>query len=180
MGSDIRWLFVFAGNAIFHLIFVQVNHYSTNLPFGESGTQLFFFVLGLPIAFAALRLNLQQALGAIIPTALLAESSYPVAPGTLLIPSVACVCLIISLRGNFNRFEYLSAVITAVVVNLVLAVVLTTTVIPGGAISGSRVVADIIASQLAVIALTSWFFAAQGAWLQIFGYSLDTELRESL
>jgi hypothetical protein len=180
MGSDVRWLFVFAGNAVFHLLFIQVNHYSTALPFGESGTQVFFFMLGLPVAFVALRLNLPQALGAIIPTALLAESSYPVVPGTLLIPCVACVCLIISLRGNFNRFEYLSAVITAVIVNLVLAMVLTTSVIPAGGISSSRVIVDIIASQLAIIALTSWFFAAQEAWLQIFGYSLDTELREPL
>jgi hypothetical protein len=180
MGSDLRWLLVFAGSALFHLVFIQFNHLASNLPFGEGGVPVFFFTLGLPVAFAALRLNLKQALAATIPTALLAESSYPVAPGTLLLPSVTCLCVTLSLRGNFNRFETMSAVITAIVINLVLMIVVSISAIASGGTSGSRLVLDILASQTAVVFLTTWFFAAQEAWLQMFGYSLDTELREPL
>lgn len=180
MGSDLRWLLVFAGNAVYHLLFIQLNHHTSNLPLGDGGAPIFFFTLGLPVAFAALRLNLKQGLAATIPTALLAESSFPVAPGTLLLPSVACFCVTLSIRGNFNRFETMSAVITAIVINLILMIAISISAIAGGGTSGSRLVLDILASQTAVVFLTTWFFAAQEAWLQMFGYSLDTELREPL
>lgn len=180
MGSDLRWLLVFAGSALYHLLFIQLNHHTSNLPFGEGGVPVYFFTLGLPVAFSALRLNLRQGLAATIPTALLAESSFPVAPGTLLLPSVACFCVTLSIRGNFNRFETMSAVMTAIVINLVLMIVISVSVIAAGGTSGSRLVLDILASQMAVAFLTTWFFAAQETWLRMFGYSLDTELREPL
>jgi hypothetical protein len=74
----------------------------------------------------------------------------------------------------------MSAVITAIVINLVLMIVVSISAIAGGGTSGSRLVLDILASQTAIVFLTTWFFAAQEAWLQMFGYSLDTELREPL
>ena len=60
MGSDLRWLLVFVGSALYHLIFVQINHITSNLPLGDGGVPVFFFTLGLPVAFAALRLALEE------------------------------------------------------------------------------------------------------------------------
>ena len=190
MRNDLRWLVVLAGNALFLWIVAQVNHYLTyiSLDLTRAGLgminaplYLHLFMLGLPVAFAALRLSLGYGLAVIIPTALFAEAGLPIPNGTLLIASAFCLCTTQAVRANFNRLEPTSALLAALVINLVLMTALTLAAPPGGGLSGSaRIAFDLILSQLVLAALAGWFFAWQLALLRVFGFNLETELREPL
>ena len=62
MRTDHRWLVVFAGNLVFLFAVSQVNHHLTDFPLlGLARGQVYLFLIGLPLAFAALRLALGPA-----------------------------------------------------------------------------------------------------------------------
>lgn len=181
MRTDHRWLVVVAGNAVFLFLISQVNHHLTNFSlFGLAHGQTYLFLPGLPLAFTALRLNLRPAIVATVATAIALEAVVPVQSGVILLPATACVCVAISLRAGFNRFEPSTAIITALLMNLVLILAVTIAAYRAGGVSLSRVALDLLFSQLAVALITAWFFAAQTALLELFGFSIDTELRESV
>lgn len=179
---DLRWLVVFAGNAVFLFVLAQLNHHLTHISLGftDSGP-VYLFLLGLPVAFAALRLSLKQGLIAIVATALFVEAELPLKPGMLMLASAACFCTTIAVRTSFNRFEPSSALIAAILINLVLIAFLTAlSTLTGGSVSLGRVVVDLAFSQLTLAAICGWFFAWQLALLRIFGFNLETELSEPL
>jgi len=179
MRADYRWLVVLAGNVLFLFLVSQANHYLTNASWlGLARGQVFLFVLGLPLAFAALRLNLASAVLATVGTALAVESMLPLRDGAILLPAAACVCVTIAFRAHFNRFEISTAILAGLIMNLVMMAAITVVVHHGGDVSLVRILVDLIVSQLALAALTAWFFAAQTELLRVFGYDLDTELRE--
>lgn len=180
MRSDARWIVVFVANAAFLFLAAQLNHYLTAVPIGQGPVQLYVFVLGLPIAFCALRLNLKQGLAAAIPTALFAEAGLPLPPGLLTVICATCFCVTIAVRASFNRFANTSALIVVAILNLIIMLALSFAVLPRGNFSPGRLVVDIVVSELAVVLLAGWFFAAQQAAVAFFGYSLETELREPL
>lgn len=176
--TDTRWLVVFGGAYVFLFIVGQANHHFSNTPL--LGISLHVFLLGLPVAFAALRLSLGQGLAATLATAFLAEAGLPVREGALLLPAAACLCLTHALRVNFNRLNPSSAIITALAINLVLMGALTATAGPiSWAGAWDRVLTDVLLSQAVVALLTGWFFAAQIALLRLFGFNIETELRET-
>lgn len=178
---DFRWLVVFAGNAFFLFVVAQINHYLSDLPGLASHGPVHLFLLGLPVAFGALRLNLGQGLAAAVATGLFAEAGLPVAPGVLMLTAAACHCTTIAVRSNFNRLEPTSELVAAIGANLVLVAVVTVADLPaGGAAAAVRVAVDLIVSQLVVVAVCRWFFAWQLALLRLFGFNLETELREPL
>lgn len=179
MRADHRWLVVFAGNAVFLFLVSQLNHYLTDFSFfGLAHGQAYLFLPGLPLAFTALRLNLRPAVVTTVATALALEAMLPLRSGAILLPAAACVCVTISLRTGFNRFEASTAVLAALIMNLVLLLAITIVTYSAGGVSLSRVALDLLFSQLAVALLTGWFFAAQTALLELFGFSIETELRE--
>jgi len=180
MRSDARWIVVFVGNAAFLFLAEQLNHYLTAVPLGHGPVQIHVFLLGLPVAFCALRLNLKQGLAAVIPTALFAEAGLPLPPGLLTVICATCFCVTIAVRATFNRFATTSALIVVAILNLLIMVALTIAVLASGNFSAGRLVADITFSELFVVFLTGWFFSAQQAAVAFFGYSLETELREPL
>lgn len=175
---DFRWLVAFGGSFVFLFLAGQANHYLADTPL--LGISLHVFVLGLPVAFAALRLSLGQGLATTMATAMLAEAGLPFAPGTLVLPACACLCLTHALRVNFNRLNPSSAVTAALAINAVLMLALTVATRSytwGGA--WPRMLIDIALSEALVAALTGWYFSAQIALLGMFGFNLETELRES-
>ena len=180
MRADHRWLVVLAGNLVFLFLVGQVNHYLSSTPLlGLARGQVYLFMLGLPLAFIALRLNLVPGVAATVVTALAFESLVPLPPGVLMIAATACVSVTFALRAHFNRFESSTGLFVAVLINLVLLLTVTAAM-AGHGVSLTRVVIDLLLSQLALTALTGWFFAAQTALLALFGYQLDTELREPI
>jgi len=175
---EFRWLAAFGGSFVFHFLVGQANHILADTPL--IGGTFHVFALGLPVAFAALRLSLGQGLATTIATALVAEAGLPFAAGTILLPAAACLCLTHALRQNFNRLNPSSAITVALAINAVLMLALTVAARPyawGGA--WPRMLVDIALSEALVAALTGWFFAAQIALLGMFGFNLETELRES-
>jgi hypothetical protein len=181
MRHDLRWLVVTMGNVAFLFIVAQVNHYLAALDVGVLRGPFFLFLLGLPVAFAALRLRLSQGFAAVLLTAFAFEAALPVAPGFFVITCGACLCITIAVRGNFNRYEPTSALAATLLINLALIVAVSLYSRPsGGAAAGVRIAVDLLASQLAVAALTGWFFAWQLALLRLFGFNLETELREPM
>lgn len=179
MRADHRWLVVFAGNLLFLFVVAQVNHHLTDLSLlGLAHGQIHLFLPALPLAFAALRLTVGPAVLATVVTALAIESGLPLPSGTILLPATACVCVTLALRGHFNRFEPSSAIFAALLINLIMLLAVTVVAWRGGAVSLTRVAVDLLVSQLALALLTGWFFAAQTALMELFGFNLDTELRE--
>ncbi|MGH8017076.1 MAG: hypothetical protein ACREIA_02105 [Opitutaceae bacterium] len=180
MRSDLRWLVAFAGNAVFLWLVSQANHHFTNLSLGSGAGSVYVLLVGLPIAFLGLRLNLRYALVAGILTALSMEAALPVPHGLIVIPSAVTICTTIAFRGTFNRFDRTSALLTALIVNLVFFVILTIAFPPASSShAGLRLAIDLIVSQVLLCALCGWFFAWQLALMRLFGFDLETELRES-
>lgn len=181
MRTDNRWLVVCGGNLLFLLTIAQLNHHLTNFPLlNVASGQVYLFLPGLPLAFAALRFSTGTAMLVSVITALAMESQLPLATGSLLLPATACVCGTLALRGQFNRFEPSTAIVVGLAMNLVLVLALTVLTFDSGGVSVSRIVVDLLVSQLALAVLTGWFFAAQTALLALFGFNLETELREPL
>ncbi len=175
---DYRWLVAFGGSFVFLFVVGQANHYLADTPL--LGGSVYVFMLGLPVAFAGLRLALDQGLAATVAVSILAEAGLPFAHGTLVLPAVACLCLTHAARINFNRLNPSSAVTVALAINAALMVVLTIAASPivwSGA--WGRIVLDFALSQALVAGLTGWFFSAQIALQRMFGFNLETELREA-
>lgn len=176
--TDFRWLVAFGGSFVFLFLVGQADHYLSDTPL--LGVSLYLFMLGLPVGFAALRLSLGQGLAATLATAMLAEAGLPFAAGTLVLPAAACLCLTHALRVNFNRLNPSSAIAVSLSINLVLMIVLTIAARPiVWSEAWQRVLADFLLSEAAVAALTGWFFSAQIALQRMFGFNLETELREA-
>lgn len=175
---DFRWFVAFGGSFIFIVAFGQINHHLAHTPL--IGGTVYLFTVGLPVAFAALRLSLGQGLATTLATTLLAEAGLPLGHGVIILPAVACICLTHALRVNFNRLNPSSAIVVTLAINLVLMVGITlATRVSTPADYWGRMAADILLSQVVVALLTGWFFSAQIALLRTFGFNLETELRES-
>jgi hypothetical protein len=179
MRSDMRWLVAFAGNAFFLWLVSQANHHLTHLSLGFGTGSAYLLLIGLPLAFVSLRLNLRYALAAAILTALAAEATLPVPNGLLVVPSVIAVCATVALRGTFNRFDRASALLTALIFNLAFFVILTIALAPASSSDvGVRLATDLLLSQVLLCAVCGWFFSWQLALMRLFGFDLETELRE--
>ena len=176
--TDFRWLVAFGGSFVFLFLAGQVNHYLADTPL--LGTTSYAFLLGLPVAFAALRLSLGQGLAATLATAMIAEAGLPVPAGMVVLPAATCLCLTHALRINFNRLNPSSAIAVSLAINFALMLVLTIATGPiAWADSWDRVVVDFVLSQGLVAALSGWFFSAQISLQRMFGFNLETELREA-
>jgi hypothetical protein len=181
MRNDLRWLVVVFANLAFLFLVSHLNHMLSHVSIGPAHGPVFLFLLGLPLAFAALRLDLGHALAVGALTGIAYEAGLPVPHGLFLISSAACAGLTVAVRGNFNRFEPTSSMLVALIINLVLVIVVTAGTLPvGGATVGVRIMVDLVISQIVLAALTGWFFAAQLALLRWFGFNLETELRQPL
>lgn len=179
MRRDLRWLVVFLSNLAFLLLIGQANHHLSRIALGPADGPVFLFLLGLPLSFAALRLDLHHAVAVAALTGLASEAGLPLPHGLFALSASACVALTIAVRGNFNRFEPSSAILVGLLINAFLVIVVS--IATGAllsAVSGLRVMVDLILSQMALALLTGWFFSGQLALLRFFGFNLETELRQ--
>jgi hypothetical protein len=174
MRSDHRWLLITGGSLFLFYLSIQLNHYLAAVPVS-------LFLFGLPIAFAALRLNLSQGLTATVLTGLCYDALTPFPPGSGLLLFSTTFTVIYAARSQFHREEAFSSIIVVLLANLFLIAAFTTIAIvtTGSAGHPANLVVNLIASQLAVAALTRWFFAFQMALLELFGINLEEEQREA-
>jgi rod shape-determining protein MreD len=135
---------------------------------------------GLLIAFAALRLSFGPALVVALFTGLWVDAYDPVSFGRHAFLYGLAVCLIHQLRGRLPREETFVCVVAALFVNLALCVVagfLDLGSLPDPAAGALRLLADLVASQLATALLGPWFIALQLRSLQLLGAEPVSALR---
>ena len=174
MRNDLRWLIVVGGNLLLMYVSLQVNHYLAAIPASV-------FLFGLPIGFAALRLNLGQGLAASATTGFFYDTLTPFPLGTALVFFSIAFTIIHAVRSRFHREEAFSSVIVVLLANLFLfaafsAAATTTTGSPG---YPARLITDLLLSQILIAAICGWFFSLQLAFLELFGINIEEEQREA-
>jgi rod shape-determining protein MreD len=125
---------------------------------------------GLLIAFAALRLPFGPALTVALFTGLWVDAYDPVSFGRHAFLYGLAVCMINQFRGRLPREETFVCVVTALFVNLALCVAagfLDLGSLPDAGAGALRLLADLVASQLATALIGPWFIALQLRSLQL-------------
>ncbi len=168
-----RWLVPFATMMLLWWLIAQVNHY-----LADRGVT--FFVGGLLVAFAALRLNLRHGLAASLLAGLAIDAVEPVPFGTHLLLFAAVHVVIFHLRTRFPREETITGVVTALFANLALFLALSVLLLdnhPAPATAWLRLLVDLACSQVLVGAIAPWFFAFQQRVLELCRVNLADEFR---
>ena len=130
---------------------------------------------GLLVAFAALRMRLVTGLAVALLTGLWLDAASPAAFGRHALLLGLAFCLLHRVRARLPREETLVGVVAAVFINLALFVVLVVAdrySLPDPASGALRLLADLLASQLATILLGPWFLALQARALELVGAPL--------
>lgn len=125
---------------------------------------------GLLIAFAALRLPFRPALIVALFTGLWVDAYDPVSFGRHAFLYGLAVCLIHQLRDRLPREETFVCVVTALFTNLALCVLagfLDLGALPDAGDGALRLLADLVASQLATALIGPWLIALQLRSLQL-------------
>lgn len=154
---DPRWLIVFVTN----LLLLWLGGVANDMlaPFNLS-----LFLGGLLVTFAALRLDLRHGLAATMLTGLAADSLTPVPFGiSLLLYGVVHAVLLYG-RQRFPREEPVFATVVALISNLFIFLFLSFVLVgrnPHPAQAWLRLFADLLASQIVIVAATPWFMALQ-------------------
>jgi len=168
-----RWLIPFATMMLLWWLIALVNHYL-------AARGLYFFVGGLLVTFAALRLSLRPGLLASLLAGLAIDAVEPVPLGTHLLLFAAVHVVIFHLRTRFPREETVTGVVTALFANLALFLALSMLMLndhPAPATAWFRLLVDLACSQMLVAALAPWFFALQLRALELGRVNLADEYR---
>lgn len=151
----------------------QLNHALTPL-------HLSVFAGGLLVAFSALRVGFREGWWCSILLGLLIDSSAPVYFGFHALIFAIVHVVIFNFRGRFPREETSFGLLVALVSNLGLFLIITfglihRTPVPSAMIT--RLLADLLASEILILLIGPWFFALQGHSLEICNVSLRREQR---
>ncbi|HEY5551577.1 MAG TPA: hypothetical protein VIK52_06805 [Opitutaceae bacterium] len=171
---DPRWIIPFAANLLLIVIAREANHH-----LAQVGVSILLGGLVLPVV--ALRLSQGPGLLVVVLTGLAMDALGPAAFGSSAILLAAALLALRAIRHRLMRESMSTHFAVALLANLLLFVAQP---ILGGSISAyatstpSRIVVDLLLSQVAVIALAWWFFALQGRALVLWGVNLSEEMRQ--
>ena len=143
----------------------QANHYLAPL-------QIYLFVGGLFVTYAALRFPLGAGFAAVMAAGCLFDAASPVQHPSLgsvwssthLVLFCAAFAVIYSLRDRLAHSETLIRVAVALLANLALFLALSFTRIGAAPVPGAawlRLFSDLLASQVVIVLIAPWFFALQ-------------------
>lgn len=152
-----RTLVTFLTLLVLWVLVAQVNHLL-------GPAQVFLFVGGLFVAYAALMLPLRDGLAAVLMAGLLCDATEPVRFGTHLLLFAAAHAVVFNIRDRLPREETVARVIVALLVNLALFLVLSFALVGRGPSPGElwpRLILDLVCSQLFLALVAPWFFALQ-------------------
>ncbi len=124
--------------------------------------QLYVFAGGLYVGHLALTQPSRAGLALAFLAGLLCDAGAPVAFGTHALLFAAAQLVLLRLRDRIPRDDALAAILVALFTNFALFLLLAFTqahLAPPGA--WSRLLADLVVSQLLVALVTPWFFALQ-------------------
>lgn len=168
------FLAVGLGNVVLLSATNQLNH--ALAPF-----HLYLWVGGLFVAVGALRLDFHEGFWVALLTGLAADARHPVPFGTHAFLFLSGHILLYQIRHRLPRHDAVVDVLTALFTNLALFTSFSFLMIfiqrePTG--SGWRLLADLLVSQLFVVAVAGWFFALQTRLLTLAG--IRSEARSPL
>ncbi len=133
---------------------------------------------GLLVAFPALRLGPQQGFNACFLLGLAIDASAPLPFGLHAFLFSVSHLIIVRIRNRFAATGTLLGTIVALITNLALYVIITSFVLgasPEAPVSGLRLLADLMLSQLLLALIAPWFFALQEKSLLIARVGLHDE-----
>jgi hypothetical protein len=140
------------GNAVLVAVAAQANH-------ALAGWQLRLWVGGAIVAPAALLAGHRAGAAAVFLTGLALDARAPVPFGAHALALLAAHAALFTVRDRLARDVTPVRVAAALLANL--AAFLAFAVVAPGDARGGRLIADLLFSQLAVAAVTPWFFALQ-------------------
>jgi len=159
---------IFACCVVLWVCVSQLNHYLAPL-------HLSVFAGGMLVSFSALRLGFREGWWASFLIGLLIDSSAAVPFGFHALFFAAAHVAVYHFRGRFPREETSFNVVVALLVNLVLFIVITVSLIhrsPAPAEMIPRLLIDLLASEMFVLVCSPWSFALQERSLELCGISL--------
>jgi cell shape-determining protein MreD len=161
------------GCVVLWTVVCQINHYLTTL-------HVSVFVGGLLVTFSALRVGFREGWWCSILIGLLIDSSAAVYFGFHAMTFAVVHTVIFNLRGRFPREETVFGVIVALLANVGLFIAITIALIhrtPTPLTMLTRLLVDLLASELLILVLSPWFFALMEHSLEIGGVSLRRQQR---
>ncbi len=164
-----RALVTFLTLLVLSVLVAQVNHVIAE-------TQVYLFVGGLFVAYAALILPLRDGLAAVLLGGLLCDAGAPVPFGTHTLLFAAAHAIVFNIRDRLPRDETVARVIVALLANLGLFLVLSFALIGRGPAPGAvwpRLIVDLACSQVLLALIAPWFFALQSRALVLAGAERD-------
>jgi hypothetical protein len=170
---DPRWVVIVLANAFLVFLEGQLNHYLAHAPVSV-------FLAGLCLPVAGLRLRFRPGLIAMFLSGLVLDAARPVPFGSSALLLGTLFTCWHSVRSRLPRDGVAPPLIGALVANLGLFLVqplLLGAPLATGA-TASRILVDLLFSQLAVVLLGTWFFALQEQALLLRGVNLADEARQ--
>jgi rod shape-determining protein MreD len=162
--------------AVLWALIAQANHYLAPL-------NISLFVCGLFVTFAALRLPFREGWWAMLLTGLFLDTPTPVPLGLHAVFFLLTHAIVFNLRQRIPREETLIAVVVALLSNLGIFLAISLVFSnhgPFATVNWIRLMVDLVASQIVIVAIGPWFFALQGHALEFCGVSLRRDQRGML
>jgi rod shape-determining protein MreD len=161
--SDPRWLIVTLANLLLWWLTGLANH-------TIAGLAVHVYVGGLLVTYAALRLDPANGLTATLLTGLFVDALEPVPFGTSLFLFALIHVTVLYGRQRFPREGAVISLVVALFANLFLFIALSFLLVGASPRPGSawlRIFADLLISQLALLAITPWFIALQDRAMEL-------------
>lgn len=171
---DPRWIIPFAANLVLIFIAREANHYLAHV-----GVSIVLAGLVLPVT--ALRLSQGPGLLVVVLTGLAMDALGPAAFGTSAAILAAALLVLRTLRHRLMREAMSTHIAVALLANLLLFVaqpMFAGSISAYAAPTPTRIVVDLVFSQLVLTALALWFFALQQRALVLWGVNLSEEMRQ--
>lgn len=160
-----RTLVFFLTQFLLWALVSQVNHELS--PWGVA-----LFVGGLFVGFSAVHFDRREALAGAFAAGFLHDAGTPLPFGTHALAFAAAVVFIQHVRQRLNRHEGLVTVMVILIANLGLFLAISAVaarLLPDAAGFTSRVLSDLIISQIALALIAPWFVALQAKTLEFAG-----------
>lgn len=170
---DPRWIVIVLANGLLVFVGGQLNHYLAHLP-----VSLFLYGLCLPVA--GLRLRFRPGFIAMFLSGLVIDAARPVPFGSTALLLSALFTGWHAVRTRLPREGVAAAVLGALLANVVIFLAQPLLLGPSVALASttaSRVLVDLLCSQVAIVLLGPWFCALQEQALLLRGVNLAEEAR---
>lgn len=165
--TDYRWLIVFGSNLLLLWLCGLANHYLAHFSFlWIEHCTISLYLGGLLVTYAALRLDPRHGWLSTLLTGLAVDSYSALPFGTSLALFGTIHAVLLNGRQRFPREELVFAMVVALLANLFLFITITFLTIgasPRPGVAWTRILFDLLASQILIVLLTGWFMSFQNS-----------------